>query len=371
MVFSGEEFAAPGTARRLKEQGHILDVQGPEYLVHLYEEDPSFPAGLNGRFHGLLADRTRRTAMLFNDRYGMHRVYYHESKDGFYFAAEAKAILAVRPELRAIDPRGLGELVSCGCVLENRTLFDGISVLPGAAMWVLRDGTAERKATYFQPHEWESQSLLEPEVYYREVRDIFSRNLPRYFEGREQIGISLTGGLDTRMIMAQLRPGRPVPALLHLRRDVPRLSGRPRGPRSGQRVWPAPPGHPRRRGVPGTFSELCGADRVPDRRMRGGEPLPGPLRQRVGPSDRPRTDDGELWRRGPATGPGLQARRAPLRSVRWGVSLLYSAGRRNICRAPSRPPTVICRVPAGSLVSLRAACAGTDPALVAVALPRQ
>jgi asparagine synthase (glutamine-hydrolysing) len=206
MVFSGEEFAAPGTARRLKEQGHLLDVQGAEYLVHLYEEDPSFPAGLNGRFHGLLADRTRRTAMLFNDRYGMHRVYYHESKDGFYFAAEAKAILAVRPELRAIEPRGLGELVSCGCVLENRTLFDGISVLPGAAMWVLRDGTAERKATYFQPREWESQPELEPEVYYREVRDVFSRNLPRYFAGREQIGISLTGGLDTRMIMAHAHP---------------------------------------------------------------------------------------------------------------------------------------------------------------------
>ena len=122
LVFSGEEFAEPGTARRLKERGHRLDVEGADYLVHLYEEDPSFPAGLNGRFHGLLADRTRRTATLFNDRYGMHRVYYHESTDGFYFAAEAKAILAVRPELGSIDSRGLGELVSCGCVLENRTL---------------------------------------------------------------------------------------------------------------------------------------------------------------------------------------------------------------------------------------------------------
>jgi asparagine synthase (glutamine-hydrolysing) len=202
MVFSGEEFAAPGAAPRRKEQGHVLDVRGSDHLVHAYEEDPSFPAGLNGRFHGVVADRTRRTVMLFNDRYGMHRVYYHQSTDGFYFAAEAKAILAVRPELRAIDPRGLGEFVSCGCVLENRTLFDGISVLPGAAKWILRDGAAERKATYFQPHEWESQSLLEPEVYYQELRDVFSRNLPRYFGGREQIGISLTGGLDTRMIMA-------------------------------------------------------------------------------------------------------------------------------------------------------------------------
>src|SRR5207249_9423035 len=56
--------------------------------------------------------------------------------------------------------------------------------------------------TYFQSREWEDQALLEPEPYYREIREIFSRNLPRYFESRERIGISLTGGLDTRMIMA-------------------------------------------------------------------------------------------------------------------------------------------------------------------------
>ena len=76
LVFSGEEFPEPGTARRLKERGHRLDAEGPSYLVHLYEDDHSFPAGLNGRFHGLLTDRTRGTATLFNDRYGMHRIYY-------------------------------------------------------------------------------------------------------------------------------------------------------------------------------------------------------------------------------------------------------------------------------------------------------
>src|SRR5271163_3265277 len=100
LVFSGEEFPEPGTTQRLKERGHDVDAAGPNYLVHLYEEDPSFPAGLNGRFHGLLTDRSRGAAVLFNDRYGMHRTYYHESKDAFYFAAEAKAILAVCPELR-------------------------------------------------------------------------------------------------------------------------------------------------------------------------------------------------------------------------------------------------------------------------------
>ena len=202
LVFSGEEFPEPGTARQVKNRGHAVETTGPSYLVHLSEEDAAFPAGLNGRFHGLLADRARGVATLFVDRYGMHRIYYHEAKEAFYFAAEAKAILVVRPELRRTDARGLGEFISCGCVLENRTLFDGIQVLPPASAWVCRNGAVEQKRPYFQPSEWENQDPLEPEAYYHELREIFSRDLPRYFNGSERIGVSLTGGLDTRMILA-------------------------------------------------------------------------------------------------------------------------------------------------------------------------
>jgi asparagine synthase (glutamine-hydrolysing) len=202
LVFSGEEFPAPHTMQGLKERGHQLGSDGPSYLVHLYEENPSFLAGLNGRFHGLLVDKNQGTTTLFNDRYGMHRIYYHESKDGFYFAAEAKAILSVCPDVRRIDTKGLGEFVSCGCVLENRTLFEGIHVLPGASAWIFRKGSIELKGAYFHPKEWEEQPALELKPYYEKVRDIFSQNLARYFAGHERVGMSLTGGLDTRMILA-------------------------------------------------------------------------------------------------------------------------------------------------------------------------
>jgi asparagine synthase (glutamine-hydrolysing) len=202
LVFSGEEYPEPGTACCLKKRGHSLDAEGSSYLVHLYEEDPTFPVGLNGIFHGLLTDRMRGTAMLFNDRYGMHRIYYHESKEAFYFAAETKAILAVRPELRTADLRSFGEFVACGCVLENRTLFERIHVLPPASAWVFRDGAIEQKKAYFQPREWEDQESLELGEYYEKLREVFSWNLPRYFNGKDRIGMSLTGGLDTRAVMA-------------------------------------------------------------------------------------------------------------------------------------------------------------------------
>jgi asparagine synthase (glutamine-hydrolysing) len=202
LVFSGEEFPAPETRRDLRQRGHVLKDKGPAYLVHWAEEDDRFPAGLNGRFHGLLIDRRRAAATLFNDRYGMHRIYCHEARDAFYFAAEAKAILAVHPELRRPNLQALGEFVSCGCALENRTLFEGIQVVPPASAWVFRERALDRKGVYFQPQEWEEQPGLDQESYFQELRTVFSRNLPRYFTGDERIGMSLTGGLDGRMIMS-------------------------------------------------------------------------------------------------------------------------------------------------------------------------
>jgi asparagine synthase (glutamine-hydrolysing) len=202
LVFSGEEYPEPGTVRQLKEKGHTLDPDGPSYLVHQYEEDANFPANLNGRFQGLVTDRNRGTATLFNDRYGLSRLYYHEAGEAFYFAAEAKAILAVLPELRNLSQQSLGEFVACGCVLQNRTLFDRIRILPPGSAWKFQEGSVREQGSYFHPREWEEQSSLDPESFYEELRDVFTRNLPRYFNSREQVGMSLTGGLDTRMIMA-------------------------------------------------------------------------------------------------------------------------------------------------------------------------
>jgi asparagine synthase (glutamine-hydrolysing) len=202
LVFCGEEYPDPGVVHQLRMQGHMLNGKVSSYLVHLMEESHGSPACLNGRFHGVLVDTNDGTATLFNDRYGIHRIYYHESKDAFYFAAEAKGILKVCAELRNIELQSLGEYVSCGCVLENRTLFKDIHVLPPASAWVFRDGRIATKTSYFNPRAWEEQESLKPEAYNREIRKTFSQNLPRYFNGKQRIGVSLTGGLDTRMIMA-------------------------------------------------------------------------------------------------------------------------------------------------------------------------
>lgn len=180
-----------------------------ESLRREYQSDKVFPAGLNGRFHGLVADRKRGSASLFVDRYGMRRLYYHEAQDAFYFAAEAKAILEVCPALRVVDLRGFGELVACGCVLENRTLFKDVQVLPPGSLWSFREGRCSGKEFYFDSNSWEDQTPLDGEAYYRELKRSFCETLPAYLSGGQPVAMSLTGGLDSRMIMAwsRLAPG--------------------------------------------------------------------------------------------------------------------------------------------------------------------
>ncbi|HYD16686.1 MAG TPA: asparagine synthase-related protein [Candidatus Nanoarchaeia archaeon] len=202
LIFSGEEFSDHLPHHSVREKGHVDAPNSREYLVHLSEEDTAFPASLNGRFHGLSIDSRQGTAKLFNDRYGLHRIYYHEAPDTFFFAAEAKAILAVRPELRNVDLQGLGEFISCGCVLEDRTLFKDIRVLPGASVFTFRDRRLADCSKYFDRNEWERQEPLNAKQYYEAIREVFSQVLPRYFDAQQPIGMSLTGGLDTRMVMA-------------------------------------------------------------------------------------------------------------------------------------------------------------------------
>lgn len=206
LLFSGDEFPDPGMRDELSQRGHVV-ARGPlAHLVHVAEESAEFPVSLNGQFQGLLADQRTGNVTLFNDRYGLRRVYWHQTPEAFYFAAEAKAILAVRPELRRLDPRAVGEFLACGCVLENRSLFAGIETLPFGSAWRFHDANLVSKGTYFSPEAWEQQEEMPGQEYYESVREVFTRNLPRYFKTQESVGLSLTGGLDTRMILAWHRP---------------------------------------------------------------------------------------------------------------------------------------------------------------------
>jgi asparagine synthase (glutamine-hydrolysing) len=205
LFLTGECYIDDNIINDLKHRGHDFNPVNASFLIHLYEEQgEDFFLNLNGWHNGILLDLKRARAVLFNDRYGIRRIYYHEDNDAFFFSSEAKFLLKAFPALRELNPRSIGEYLTYDCVLENRTYFSNIFLLPPCSTWEFAHGRIDKKQ-YLDPATLENQPILSEYQFFEELANTFKRILPRYFSGKS-IGMSLTGGLDTRSILACLNP---------------------------------------------------------------------------------------------------------------------------------------------------------------------
>ena len=205
LFITGECYSDQSIIDNLKTQGHKFLPGDASYLVHLYEElGDDFFHDLNGWYNGLLLDLQKGRAILFNDRYGIRRIYYHETNDSFIFSSEAKSLLKAFPSLRKPNLHSIGEYLNYDCILENKTFFMNVFLLPAGSTWYFANDK-RRKKKYFDKSILENQNVLDKDQFFEELSATFQRILPRYFFG-ESIGLSLTGGLDTRLILASRDP---------------------------------------------------------------------------------------------------------------------------------------------------------------------
>ncbi len=99
--FQGEHYPSRDQLSRLRQAGIEGGSRDAKYLMALYKMyGKEFYAELNGWFSGVVVDRRQNSVTLFNDRYSVGRVYYHETDEEFVFSSEAKSLLRIRPGLR-------------------------------------------------------------------------------------------------------------------------------------------------------------------------------------------------------------------------------------------------------------------------------
>ncbi len=159
--------------------------------------------GIHGLCAAFIADEARGMGMLFNDRYGKERIFLHRSGTRTFFASEAKAILAVVPRTRTFDPAGLAELLACGCTLGSRSLFEGIEVLEPGTVVTFKVSRVTRRR-YFQPAQFEGLETASAGEFLEGFSESLRSAVDGFVRKDPKVGISLTGGLDSRMIMASL-----------------------------------------------------------------------------------------------------------------------------------------------------------------------
>jgi asparagine synthase (glutamine-hydrolysing) len=212
-VMDGEVHDYDQQRRALTAAGHRFQGDShAELLLHGYEaEGQAFFRTLHGTFAAVIWDTQSRQLTLLNDPFGMKPLYYAQLPGKLLFASEIKALLA-DPDLSCqINPRGLAQFFTFGQLLGNDTLLADVHLLPAAGWLTYREREGQRKVeSYARLEVQPSAPGRKEEDWLEEIDAAFKRAVDRRTHGTAHLGLSLSGGLDSRAILGVIDPDCPI-----------------------------------------------------------------------------------------------------------------------------------------------------------------
>ena len=157
---------------------------------------------LNGSFAFAIYDEDKRRMIIGNDRYGSKNVFYAINSDRLIFSSEIKSILKdplIHPKLN-VD--AVGEFFTFSYLLDNKTFFEGINLLPPASILLYdSDGDKVQIKPYWDFKFYRRGKPRESLDYYlKTFAKIMERAIERRMRDKDKIGVFLSGGLDSRLI---------------------------------------------------------------------------------------------------------------------------------------------------------------------------
>jgi asparagine synthase (glutamine-hydrolysing) len=159
----------------------------------------------NGMFALALWDRKARNLLLARDRYGIKPLYYAQQGQSFAFGSEQKAITAQPQFDRKLDKQALLEYFTFQNIFTDRTLLQGIQLLPAGhhATINLNAATPKLKRTQFWDYRFREPDYPASKLEYLEELDrLFRQAVNRQLVSDVELGSYLSGGMDSGSITA-------------------------------------------------------------------------------------------------------------------------------------------------------------------------
>jgi asparagine synthase (glutamine-hydrolysing) len=215
VVFTGEIYNQDALRSELVARGHVFrsDHSDTEVLVHGYEQwGEGLPARLNGMFAFVIWDRPRRRLFAARDRFG-EKPFYYVARPGFFaFASELSALIRHPAVNREIDSRAVQKFFAHGYIPAPAALYRGSRKLPGGFSLTvdIGDGTArETRYWRFQIEAGDDAPDDRIPALAEELRGLLDQAVARRLVSDVPLGIFLSGGLDSSLVLALAARHRP------------------------------------------------------------------------------------------------------------------------------------------------------------------
>jgi asparagine synthase (glutamine-hydrolysing) len=189
--------------------GEIYDdrdrVSDAALLARQYHDDPgfSFLRRVDGFFTAVLYDRGRNKVHLISDRYGFRHLYWTTIDAQLWWGTELKALCHLPGFTPRLDAAAPDEFLSRGYLGGDRSWLRGVQLVSQGSVltWDLSDGTRSTRRYW----EWPEAGTLAVPHDRRELVDEWGRLFVEAVRKRcssGRVGVLLSGGLDSRAILA-------------------------------------------------------------------------------------------------------------------------------------------------------------------------
>jgi asparagine synthase (glutamine-hydrolysing) len=206
MVYNGEVYNFNELRLQLEACGRRFRSRtDSEVVLHAYAEwGAKCLDRLNGMFAFAIWDRRSRELFLARDRYGIKPLYYTLMGGQLAFGSEIKAIMQ-HPAFHArMDRAGLYEYFTFQNFFTDRTLFDGVRLLPAGCHVLIRerDSSVPEPTRYWDYNFSEPAERCDEQEYLEELHRLFKQAVNRQLVSDVDVGSYLSGGMDSGSITA-------------------------------------------------------------------------------------------------------------------------------------------------------------------------
>ena len=204
----GEVYGADLERARLARSGVAFTGDShAELLMRGYDaEGVRFLERLHGAFSAVIWREANRTLTVITDRFGMRPIYMARPAGACVVASELKTILRAPGIDDGWDEDGLAQLFAFGHFLGDNTLHRGVRALPAAICGVYDAGNDSYREERYWTHR-PGSPIARVDAAVSALEAALVAAVARRAAPGERLGLSLSGGLDARTILALMPRG--------------------------------------------------------------------------------------------------------------------------------------------------------------------
>lgn len=173
------------------------------HCLNLFEtEGESAFLQLNGSFCLCILDLTGRQMWLVSDRFSSRPLFYAQLSAGaLVFGTQINSIFEIPEVPRTLNPSAVLDLFSFQRVLGEKTLHSAIRMLPPGHVLHASNGRISSRPYWQMNYRPDVGSFQE---FSDQLADTVSHSLQRITGDSNRLGVLLSGGLDSRMILSAI-----------------------------------------------------------------------------------------------------------------------------------------------------------------------